>query len=113
MFGVGADQPGQSDWAKSQLIASGAAKLFSLTVRNKASADDFHLQIFDVSASADATGVPVYDLPVYAGSYLPFAFSGGKKFWNGIYVRAVTTVNGSTLISATDAKFTWDKMDGQ
>lgn len=117
MFNVvlayGADQPGKTDWTKKQEISNRNASLFSLVVRNKHASTDFHVQIFDiVNEAAIGSEVPEFDVPVYAGSYTPFAFAGGRRFKRGIFVRAVTAVGGSTLISGDDAKFTWDIMEG-
>lgn len=114
VFVCGADQPGKSDWGKSQVIAAKNSRLFGLVVRNKAAAD-FHVQIYDLpSATGADAATPEYDLPVIGESFLPFAFGGGRQFHRGIYVRCVTAPGGAAvnLIASDDAKFTWDTMDG-
>lgn len=115
MFGIcltyAADQPSHSDWTKAVQISTQNAKLFELVVANK-SGTDFFVQVFDKASAPGGGDVPVYDLPVPQGSFLPFGWAGGRPFGNGIYVRCVTAQGGSTAIPGDDAKYTWNLMTG-
>jgi hypothetical protein len=114
VFVIGADQPGKTGWVKEAVVAAKNSRLYGLVVRNKG-ATDCHVQIYDLASSTGAdAATPEYDLPVYAESFLPFAWAGGRQFHKGIYVRCVTAAGGAAadLIAASDVKFTYDKMDG-
>jgi hypothetical protein len=117
------DQLHQSDYTKAgQRVCVGRSKLGGFLVVNK-SASTIYLQVFDVAgadvaamataanAIVDAGTGKYLELPVYAGSYCPAAYSGGKRFHNGIYLRAVTAPQGKTAIAGDDAKYDVDYMN--
>lgn len=102
---------GYTDYAKDVQIIAKNGLLFHLAVSNNGGSQ-FWVQIWDVKASADVgttDTMPVFEVAVPASpATVAFPFHGeGWQFSRGIYVRAVTATQGSTLISANNAKFTY------
>lgn len=94
---------------KEMQAAAKNALVFDLTVDMAAASEDTFVQLWDVNDAANigASGfpsVPEEEHFLGAGSFLPFSWSHGKQFWNGLYVRCVTDKGGSTLIAAADAQ---------
>jgi hypothetical protein len=89
---------------KNRQLTAKNTLLFELVVANTG-ATDFFVQLWDVAAVGAIAGAPDYELSVPAGSFLPFAWPGGYQFHNGVYVRCVTALGGSTAIATSDAKF--------
>ncbi len=99
-----------SDYTTAAQVAVASALLYHLACSNN-SASTIWVQIWDVNASSQVgtTGhtIPDFEVAVPASPSI-LAVSFHKEGWqmgNGIYVRAVTASQGSSLIGGNNAKF--------
>lgn len=123
MFGIvlayGADQKSVNAYGKKKRISTKNTLLHSLVAANKGA--DCYIQVYDLTAASDAAAdtaadliAPEFEVLCPSGSFVPFSFPGGWRFWQGCYVRAVATQGGATanIIAGDDVKFTAAFMDG-
>lgn len=104
VLGYLADQVAFTDWAKDLQVSAKNLSLYSLNVVNKGS--DCWVQLFD--SASGASGNP-REYPLLANSILTVT---NKRFGNGLYVRAVTAADGSTLIAGNDVQIDAAYMTG-
>lgn len=101
------DEKLQSSFTVEAVINNGNTNLFGLLAYNK-SASNFWLEIYDDPVGAN--GEPM-ELPLPAGQWLWLQYANGKKFANGVYVRAVSS-QGGAIIASDHVKFTAEYMNG-
>ena len=92
----------QTTFAKVVAISSNNVLLHDIIVANKSVAA-FFVQVFN---AATASGDPVIEFEVAAGTTGAVSFDVPLRLPAGAYARAVTALGGSTAISGDDAKFT-------
>lgn len=98
---------GSTDYAKEIQIIAKNGLLFHLVAQNK-TATDVWVQIHDLATGTGTSAAPEFEVMLPGLSFVPFPFpENGWQFVNGIYVRAVTAVGGSTLIGSNNVKFTY------